>query len=98
MDYVYISDDNNNEKKMEVVSIFDSDVKGESSDEKVKVKIGTKEILIGSGALIGILGAACGTVIAIKKKKENERRRMMMSGIYGNDYDNSYTPTRRKRF
>ena len=98
MDYVYISDDNN-EKKMEVVSIFDSDVKGESSDEKVKVKIGTKEILIGSGALIGILGAACGTVIAIKKKKEKERRRrMMMSGMYGNDYDNSYTPTRRNRF
>lgn len=25
MDYVYISDDNNNEKKMEVVSIFDLD-------------------------------------------------------------------------
>ena len=84
----------------------DSDVKGESSDakdissdEKVKVKIGTKEILIGSGALIAIIGAACGTVIAIKKKKEKERRqRMMMSGMYGYDYDNSYTPTRRNRF
>lgn len=97
-DYATKIDEKNNDK-------VDSDVKGESSDakdissdEKVKVKIGTKEILIGSGALIGILGAACGTVIAIKKKKENERRRMMMNGMYGNDYDNSYTPTRRNRF
>ena len=91
-DYATKIEEKNNDK-------VGSDVKGESSDEKVKVKIGTKEILIGSGALIGILGAVCGTVIAIKKKKENERRRrMMMSGMFGNDYNDSYTQTRRNRF
>lgn len=97
--YVTDVEEKNNDKENSDVENVSSEEKDISEDEKVKVKIGTKEILIGSGALIGIVGAVCGTVIAIKKKKENERRRrMMMSGMYEYDYDNSYTPTRRNRF
>ena len=46
------------------------------TNEKVKIKIGKKEIIISAGALVGIM-TGLGTAIAIKKKKEKERLRRL---------------------
>lgn len=62
----------------------------EIGNDQVKVNIGGKEIAIGLGALLGVLGAGAGTVIAIKRKKDKERRRRMMSQ-YSDPF--SYTDT-----
>ena len=56
----------------ETTSIQQEDI----SQEKVKIKIGTKEILISVGALVGIM-TGLGVAIGVKKKTEEERRRKM---------------------
>lgn len=69
----------------------------EIGDEKVSVNIGGREIVIGLGALLGVLGAAAGTVFAVKRKKEKDRRRRMMSQ-YSDlfNYSDDYSPRRYK--
>lgn len=65
----------------------DKDKSEDIAEKDVKVKIGTKEIVIGTGALLGILSAVGGGVIAIRrKKKKDEKRRMMMDNYYWSDY------------
>lgn len=73
------------------------------TEEEVKLKIGTKEILIGSGALVGVLAALGGGIFVVRKKKkedERRRRRMMMNNDYffDSDYDNSYSSPRNRRY
>ena len=46
----------------------------EVGDKQVKVSIGGKEIVIGLGALLGVLGAVSGTVVAVKKRNRKEKK------------------------
>lgn len=56
------------------------------SEKEVKIRIGKKEIIIGLGALIGVL-SACGVAIKIHSKKERDRRRRRFESYrYSRDY------------
>ena len=62
------------------------------SSEKIKIKIGTKEIIIGAGAFVGIL-VALGGAIAIKNQKERYRRKKSYNSNYNSSHNsfNSYS-------
>lgn len=77
-----------------VTEILDNDIDYNNiediGDKKVKIKIGSREIIIGVGALVGVLSSIGLAVCVSKKKKENRRRKM--HGIYGSgayNYDYS---------
>ena len=70
-------------------------------DKKVKIQIGTKEIIIGAGALVGILGLVGGTIIAVKKKREKEERRRRMMSMWNNSGDyfsDDFSSSRGRRY
>ena len=68
-------------------------VQEDVTHEKVRIKIGKKEIIITVGALVGVMGAL-GAAIAVKKKKERERRRRWQQqrsyDPFGSTYDDPF--------
>ena len=60
--------------------------------EKVKIKIGKKEMIIGAGALVGVLSATGGAILIHNRKEEEKRRRRMSSMNYHSPYSSSHSP------
>lgn len=91
-EYMFSDYDDSDALDEEVVLNYQSieDKIPEIGDTKTKIKIGKKEFLIGTGTLVGILGAL-GCAFGIHNSRERERRRKTFQNRYS-VYDdfNSY--------
>lgn len=90
-DYMIMEENNYEETPRETEAIDNAE---EIGDKKVKIKIGTKEIVIGVGVLLGILGAASGAFFAVRRKRAADRRRRLMFPTYYEDFSTQDTPKR----